>query len=344
MKFCAIVITLLCAGICCGTALGADNADNSFFKNSLHYNVQGMNYWYSKANGGLESLTGTGFTEAGCASCHVSSCDTCHKTAGGDQLSYANKAASNPDICLKCHARMGAVLKTDKAANQLDVHLARGMVCKDCHTAKEMHGNGIRYTSMKQPGAMDASCDKCHTAVKPTRSHTVHGGKLECKACHERHVVSCTNCHFETMTKEKKRVSRPVSGWVFLMNYEGKVTSANTQTFVAPGNKTFLLFAPNHSHSVQKQGRACNDCHASEMVKQVQKGKARLTWMQDGKVVNVPAVIPVVDGVDYDFAYENYKDGQWIPIQDAPKPMLQYVGFGAPLSKEQLSRLAKPMK
>jgi hypothetical protein len=127
--------------------------------------------------------------------------------------------------------------------NQQDVHFAKNMKCYDCHTARDIHGDGIEYNSMKQNGAIEAKCENCHKTLPQTTSHKVHGNKLDCKACHERQVATCYNCHMETDIKEGKRVSIPVSGWLFLMNHEGKVTSANMQSFVVKENKTFYHFS-----------------------------------------------------------------------------------------------------
>ena len=126
-------------------------------------------------------------------------------------------------------------------------------------------------------------------------AHQVHGDKLDCKACHVRHVVSCNNCHFETMIKAQKRVALPVTGWKFLMNYNGKVTAANTQSFVLPDHKTFMLFAPQFSHSIMKEGSKCEACHATETVKKVMQGELTLSWLEDGKVQNLKGAIPVAD-------------------------------------------------
>jgi hypothetical protein len=196
---------------------------------------------------------------------------------------------------------------------------------------------------MKQPGAIAAKCENCHPAVRKSASHTVHRDRLECKACHIRHVVSCQNCHFETIVNERKRVDIKVSGWVFLMNYDGKVTSANTQTFVAPGNKTFLLFAPQNSHSIMREGRRCCDCHGTDIVKQAENGYVKLTWLENNELRNLKGVIPVAEGVSYDNVFQDYKNGQWIPIDHAPSPMVQFSGYGKPLSKEQLRKMAQPM-
>ena len=55
-----------------------------------------------------------------------------------------------------------------------------------------------------------------------------------------------------------------------------------------------------------KQGRKCGDCHGTEIVKQVQKGKLNLTWLENNELKNLKGVIPVVDGVTYDCVYQDF--------------------------------------
>ena len=314
------------------------------FKSSLHYTAGGMRYWYDKSQGGLETITGVSYNDLGCKNCHISNCDVCHKTEIEGKVVYSNKPATNQDMCLKCHAREASIMKIDQKSNTPDVHFASGMQCMDCHTTREMHGDGVKYSSMKQQGAMDVSCEQCHENITKITSHTIHGNKLDCKSCHVQQVVSCTNCHFETMVKEGKRVAVPVSGWEFLMNYNGKVTSANMQTFVVPGNKTFMIFAPQYSHSVSKVGKKCEDCHANSNVEKVNTGAIDLTWLVNDKLEQVKGVIPVVDGVQYNSVFQNYENGKWIPIENPESPKVQYVSFGSPLTKEQLNKLLTSRK
>lgn len=319
--------------------------EDCLFLNSLHHTARGMAYWYAKEQGGLETLTGIPYAspKLDCVNCHIKSCDQCHKTVEGDKIFYTTKAARNQDICLNCHKRERTIMQIDKNASQVDVHVNKEMQCVNCHTQRDLHGDGKEYNSMKQTGAIDTKCENCHSSVKKSTSHSVHREKLDCKACHVRHVVSCQNCHVETIINERKRVDIKVSGWLFLMNYAGKVTSANTQTFVAPGNKTFMLFAPQNSHSIMRDGRKCGDCHGTDIVRQVQSGKVKLTWLENNEVKNIKGVIPVVDGVSYDCSYQNYQNGKWIPIDNPPSPMIQYSGYGTPLSTDQLRKLAMPM-
>jgi hypothetical protein len=338
-----VVFILIAVGLYGKTNAEDTKKEEPFFNSSLHYTTRGMGYWYDKANGGLETITGIPYSKLPCYHCHVSSCDKCHQTKLNNKLAYSTKVARNQEICIECHQREALVQKIDKAAHQEDVHLAKGMQCVDCHTQREIHGDGTEYNSMKQPGAMDAKCENCHKSITPSVSHKIHQEKLDCKSCHVRHVVSCYNCHFDTLVKEGKKVAIPLSGWVFLMNYNGKVTSANMQTFVVQGNKTFLVFAPQYSHSIKKEGKKCEECHGTEIVRKVQKGTLKLTWFENGNVKNLKGVIPVVNGVIYDAVYQNYKEGKWIPIENPPSPLLHYAAFGEPLTKEQLKKLSMPM-
>jgi hypothetical protein len=331
---------LLCYGV--GYS-DEDKINSSFYQSSLHYTANGMAYWYDKNNGGLESITGVPFNKLNCQHCHASSCDSCHKTTVNGKPLYSTEVAKNQETCLKCHKRIASIHKIDKAKNKKDVHLAKGMQCMSCHTSKDVHGDGTEYKSMRELGAVDITCKKCHQSTTKTASHTVHKEKLTCNACHIRHVVSCTNCHFETYAKEGKKVKIKLSGWLFLMNYNGKVTSANMQTHVAPENKTFLMFAPQNSHSIMKDGRKCNECHATEIVKQVQQGKIDLIWFAYNKLINLKGVIPVVDGVQYNSVYQQYKDGKWIPIENPPAPKIHYAAFGKPLTTNQLRKLSLPV-
>lgn len=340
--FLSLVIVFSISGI----LFGQDTPqDQCFFKaSSLHYNANGMGYWYDKAQGGLETITGVPYNDLGCKNCHIATCDGCHKAEKDGKLVYSNEAANNQDMCLKCHAREASMMKINKKANKPDVHIVAGMKCTDCHTPREMHGDGTKYVSMKQVGAMDANCEECHDKIGKTISHKIHGSKLDCKACHVDQVVSCTNCHFETMVNQGKRVAIPVSGWSFLMNYNGKVTSANMQTFVAPGNKTFMIFAPQFSHSISKEGKKCEDCHNTAADKEIEKGTINLTWLDGGKVNQVYGTIPVVDGVKYNSVFQNYDNGEWTPITNPAEPKVQYVGFGTPLTQKQLKKLLKTQK
>jgi hypothetical protein len=302
-----------------------------------------MAHWYDRQNGGLETVTGVPYEQLGCASCHVASCGACHGTEVAGKPAYSTRAARQQATCLKCHAREAAILKIDKSGGQEDVHALAGLECMDCHEASDVHGDGTEYVSMKEAGAVAPKCEGCHETPPATVAHTVHSGRLDCKACHVRHVVSCTNCHFPTLVETGKRVAVPVSGWVFLMNHAGRVTSANMQTFVAEGGKTFLMFAPQFSHSVTKAGRGCGDCHATEVAAQAAARRVRLLWLEGEEVRQAKGAIPVAAGARYDLVFQDYRDGKWSVIRDPQEPPIHYAGYGEPLTAEQVEKLARPV-
>lgn len=330
----------------CCISSNSDAQEDSFFKKSLHYTTDGMSYWYDKNNGGLETLTGIPYDDKrlDCLNCHISSCDRCHRVEVDKKLYYSTDNARKLELCLGCHKREKAIIDINTKKNELDVHASKDMKCTDCHKSSDIHGDGNVYESMKQQGAISKGCDDCHKVIKESISHRIHGDRLECKACHISRVVSCTNCHIDTLVKDKKRVDIKVTDWVFLINYNGKVTSANMQNFVVGDNRTFLVFAPQNSHSIMKNGRRCDDCHGTDIVGQMMNGKLRLTWFEEGMVKNQKGVIPVVDGILYEAVYQNYVDGKWIPIKDPLPAQIQYAGYGKPLTKEQLKKLSRKMQ
>src|SRR4030066_2239263 len=100
-----------------------------FFFSSLHYTAKGMAYWYDKANGGLEIISGVPYSNLGCKNCHVPGCDRCHKVEKDKTFKYSTEAAKNQTMCLQCHARQQAIIGIDRAAKQDDVHFVKGMKC-----------------------------------------------------------------------------------------------------------------------------------------------------------------------------------------------------------------------
>ena len=312
------------------------------FDSSLHHTSRGMAYWYDKKNGGLETLTGIPYSQLGCKNCHVASCDGCHRTVVEGKPAYSTMASRDQGLCLKCHGREAAVMKADKAENQEDVHVKAGLQCMNCHAGSDVHGDGTEYASMKQAGALSPKCERCHPKVGQTVAHTVHAGKLDCKACHVRHVVSCTNCHFETLLTTGQRVAVPVSGWLFLINERGKVTSANMQTFVVQEKKTFLMFAPQFSHSVTKAGRPCEACHATDQARQARSKEVKLLWLEKGSVQQARGLIPVAAGAKYGLVFQDFKDGRWSVIENPAEPLIHYAGYGEPLTDAQVEKLVTP--
>jgi hypothetical protein len=185
--------------------------EKNFYEKSLHYTNKGLEYWYNKEQGGLERLTGIPFSKLDCTRCHVRTCDTYHKKEVNGKAEYSLEPARAQEVCQNCHGIDAfEEVKKNKEAKDLDVHFKNEMKCMDCHSVREIHGDGTAYNSFQQPGAMDTKCENCHSPLSENTSHIVHKGKLDCNACHVRNLPACYNCHFDTRVKENKSVSLPL--------------------------------------------------------------------------------------------------------------------------------------
>lgn len=309
------------------------------YKTSLHATGSGMKHWYSKEQGGTELVFGAPYDQLNCSGCHDKSCDSCHEIFTNEKGEKVVKAVKPENACLECHfvekAELGKLKKENGSA---DVHFIKGMKCMDCHTSREMHGDGKQYDSFQQTGAMDVSCETCHTDLTTIESHQVHGNKLSCNSCHVRNIPTCYNCHFDTKTNKGKSVSPQLEGMLFLVNHKGQVNPANLHTFVA-GNKAMIVFSPFFSHSIMKEGRTCAECHESDLLLDIRKNNFYPVTWENGKLRNVKGVIPVAEKMKWNFVYLKNEDKTWLPLEAPSDVRINYSGFCSPLTQEQLSRL-----
>jgi hypothetical protein len=306
--------------------------DDNFYAKSLHYTNRGIEFIYSKEHGGLERLTGLTASQTGClkAKCHARTCDTCHLKEVDGRATYSLDPTVAQAACEKCHG----------APTGADVHREKGMKCMACHSAREVHGDGIAYDTYMQPGVLDTRCEKCHQELKRTVSHTVHKGKLDCSTCHVAELVTCLNCHVETRVKEAKDVQIELKGMIFLVNHDGRVTLANFLTCVYK-NRAMITLAPTFSHSITREGRKCRDCHGTKIVRDLASNTFVPVRWENGKATNVQGVIPVLEGMKWNVPYLNYENGKWVPIETPVEPLLNYSGFCTPLTREQFAKLEK---
>ncbi len=319
-------------------------SQDSFFNKSLHYTTEGMRYWYEE-HGGFKNITNIPYTELDCNTCHIGSCDQCHDDKKDSVFSYSVTAAKNQDVCLACHSREAMTMNFGKQFNLLDVHFANGMVCTDCHQKQDSHGDGIFYASMRDITNPKPACQDCHAVDSTLRAHTVHKGKLDCNACHVKYTTTCMNCHFDrflaTGTRKGNSIALPAN--VFLINYNGKVTTANLQSLVYKGEK-FVAYAPYFTHSVQAPARQCAECHGTEEAKKLKEGKKIVPMdFQNGKFIAKQVVIPIVAD-QMDWLFLDKSGDNWVVLKNNKPVHYQNVCYGEPLTKAQINRLALPYK
>ncbi len=326
--------------------INAEEKQKGCFYNSLHYTTEGMRYWYEE-NGGFMDITGIPYNDLSCKNCHTKSCEQCHAEKDGEICSYTIKKAKLMETCLACHSRAKVTFKIGKEKGVLDVHVASGMVCTDCHIAQDIHGDGKSYKNMRDEGAVKAKCENCHDPKdSDLRAHKVHKEKLDCTACHVANTTSCLNCHFSKFIETKKKKGNffpPIQDWTLLVNFRGKITSGNVQTLVYK-DKTFITYAPYFTHAIQAKARACTDCHANEAITLIVDGKSvPMAKFEDGKMVSWKGVVPLVpDNLHWDFAD---KEGDtWVLHKNTEKPMIQYSNYAEPLTEKQIKKMAMPFK
>ena len=339
-------ISILLAG---SSAESGQACLTSFFTNSLHYTGEGMRYWYEK-EGGFMEITKIPYDQLNCKSCHVKSCDQCHLKKKQEKSVFKRTKARDMNTCLPCHGREAMTFRFDGERENLDVHIAAGMVCASCHRHYDVHGDGRYRPSMRHPKAVRTNCQGCHVDQiyespefdPDTESHNVHGDKLDCAACHVRSTMACYNCHFDNFLKtgSKKGNFVPMKDWLLLINYEGKVTSGSAMTLVYQ-NKKFIAYVPYYTHSVASEGRDCDDCHQNDAVSKIQKGeKVPVVDFKNGKIITWKGVVPVVNG-KLDWIFLNKTKEGWEPVPTKADPKVQFAAYGTPLTEKQFQKLAE---
>jgi len=158
---------------------------------------------------GLEPTETRGANHAsGCAACHYPFADNA-SYAGGDPAikgkrgySETHEMARLPDnrVCLRCHNRSGRIalsyeglydgnnalvptrgglpgprlISGDRSLTRIrpDVHHAQGMECIDCHTSRDVMGDGYAYGNLYEQ--VEVRCEDCHGSPQtPPRTEEI---------------------------------------------------------------------------------------------------------------------------------------------------------------------------
>jgi thiosulfate/3-mercaptopyruvate sulfurtransferase len=140
-----------------------------------------------------------------CGKCHAS-CGECHvqrpDQAGGGFLA-GHLFQKTPDMrlnCTACHsARVAHAYFGEAFGTRPDVHYTKipGGSCLNCHSAGEMHGEGVardqRYRVANGP-----ACETCHAAASAANAfHSKHWNDLACQVCHSQTYQNCSSCHVD---------------------------------------------------------------------------------------------------------------------------------------------------
>lgn len=196
---------------------GECHAETTRMRNSMHGGLWGEKVLLAQRfgasdYGSLPMAVRQGY-EAECATCHTS-CGDCHvarPTSVGGGLIASHRFAS-PDMsnqCTACHgSRVGAEYRGQNEGISADVHyVPGGMRCTSCHTAEQMHGDGVQHDH-RLDVTNGPMCEDCHALeAKSNEYHTRHWGALQCQVCHSQDYKSCNSCHAGSGLREPSYMS-----------------------------------------------------------------------------------------------------------------------------------------
>lgn len=327
------------------------------FPISLHGTRRGKTTFYQAQAGGFEQITGIPIEDLWCQNCHARTradgtiieaghyepdCLDCHITEGG---------TVTEDACLKCHGRR----RIERSAFE-DVHVAAGMTCLDCHTRREMHGDGTGHLSMRAAGAMDVTCEGCHPDPPHSTSHWIHEGRLHCSACHTQAVLTCFNCHFDynaaTGHIGTTASAACTSNVLLLQEEETSLVHAGAMLGLSWNEQTFVLMTPYAGHTIAARGRSCNTCHGNAHVKQYLDDRTvRMTrWDETaGDLRAAEGAVPIPpdyrESLRFDFAKpviaedaQGRRRTEWYFLKD--RADLMQMMYARPLTAEQWEHLS----
>jgi hypothetical protein len=98
-------------------------------------------------------------------------CSRCHNRSGRIALSYTGLYDGNNGLVPTRGGELGPVAISG-ARNAVhiapDVHFAKGMECIDCHTSRDVMGDGYSYRNMYLQ--TEIACEDCHGGLAPPRT------------------------------------------------------------------------------------------------------------------------------------------------------------------------------
>ena len=95
----------------------------------------------------------------------VETCSTCHNRGKRIGVSYQGLMESAYSATYDAQGNAQPKLHTKRYIHMKgDVHFKKGMLCQDCHTSNDMHGDG--FLSGANAGAVEIECQDCHGTTK----------------------------------------------------------------------------------------------------------------------------------------------------------------------------------
>jgi len=182
--------------------------------NSLHNTLEGHRVALVDLMGekeGAVRFEGCKSCHASCTECHMKQPDRYNRLVSQTETHQFTKEPS-ANVCQVCHGQTGNSFLgiPGDVGHGPSLMSQAGLQCIDCHTEKEVHGDGSRPQFIAQ--TRKPTCEECHSHAKPSvptlqnpvaarqfdasnPAHQTHVEKVDCVACHTQWYTNCWNCH-----------------------------------------------------------------------------------------------------------------------------------------------------
>ena len=249
------------------------------FTTSLHYTGAGMKGEYERgAVGHFEIDMDAYYAKWNCSNCHATTCTKCHLGYKPEMGHGEECVEITIDTCDPCHYKkqtstfVGDMPAHKSKGPHADIHYEKGLICTDCHSSEEIHGDSNMYAHQME--AVTTACEDCHRSpgkvVKEMNvtqysldipSHKIHDATLGCTACHSGWHLTCNNCHLAT-----REGTQPVSDEFYL----GVASDGKIKPFIKMNaiydNETHTGYGEWFSHTVTDKAKDCAFCHENREV------------------------------------------------------------------------------
>ena len=255
------------------------------FTTSLHYNAYGMKGEYERGAAGHFGIDmDVTYEKAKCADCHATTCTKCHQGYIATMGHGEETVEITIDTCDACHySKQTATFIGDMPGHKIegphaDIHYEKGLVCTDCHSAEEVHGDGNTYAHQMQ--AVTTACEDCHRSpgkvVKEMNvtqysleisAHEIHDGKLDCAACHAGWVTTCVNCHLDILESDGiKKTDGIVTDEFYLAKASDGMIKPFLKMSTSYGDETHTGYGEWMPHTITAEAKDCAFCHENREV------------------------------------------------------------------------------
>lgn len=276
------------------------------YRKSLHYTTIGQRNRVVKRMSKPEAkIFDEKVFQKACNSCHAT-CGDCHVKSpaiGGVSVGLINKhkfvRKNEGKTCAFCHGGRVYPEYTGEYGGNADVHYQKGMMCMECHTMDELHGDGKAYR-LKEEVRDRPRCTDCHepgSAKKLTArvGHVKHAENASCQACHSAgEYRNCYNCHLGGGSEAKPGFMLGVSPRNHKQITTLRLIPTVRNSFEKAGIRQENFDAlPNYwdspIHNIRKRTirtRNCDNCHENR------KGfLTREMLIEDGSKYNMDLII-----------------------------------------------------